>query len=139
MAEQNAIPDPNSNEKYYTFFYCEMHDDGAIIRGNYKYLDDKIKICPGGKCYSVDYYCKGVIKYDGNEELNYEVIKPVSYNYNRYDGGYEFEYYSSNILDEEGNMIDENDEENKMLKKLIQSMNNTYLNNSSNKKNQYDY
>ena len=77
----------NDNKHYYTFFYCNLHDDGAIIRGNHQYADDKIKICTGGKCDSVDYNCKGVIKYDGNEELNYEVIKPVSYNYDMYGGG----------------------------------------------------
>ena len=141
MADQNANPDsnPNPNDKYYTFFYCDMHDDGAIIRGNYKYLDDNIKICPGGKCCTVDYSDKGVIKYDGNEELNYEAVKPISYNYNRYGGGYKFKYYSSNILDENGNMIDENAQEFKMLKKLIENMNNIYMNNSNNKKKEYKY
>ena len=68
----------NDNKHYYTFFYCNLHDDGAIIRGNHQYADDKIKICTGGKCDSVDYNCKGVIKYDGND-INWENFKLTRY------------------------------------------------------------
>jgi hypothetical protein len=114
----------NLQQQYYTFFYCTMHDDGAIVRGNHQYAEDVIKICGGCKCDTVDYSNKGIILYDGNDEFNYIAIKPVQYNYNRYGGGYEFQYYSTNIMDEEGKNI-EGDERTK-LENLISAMSNNH-------------
>jgi hypothetical protein len=97
---------------YYTFVYCFSHDDGYIVKSDYS-------LCiPDIKCHGVKHCdCKimGTISFDGYTIKN---ISKVTTDYDIYGGGYKFEYYIHNLLDENGNILDI-EKESPLLKKWI--------------------
>jgi hypothetical protein len=83
-----------------TFWYCYKHDDGYLVKHqDTNTVPDWCKMCNSAKCYSDDWANKGVIDYDGERVLE---LTDVFLDYDRYSGGYEFEYYFTNYYTETG-------------------------------------
>ena len=93
-------------ESHYTLFYCYMHDCGCVIKGEYEYTPIGYNMAHAENCArecdTSDWFNMGVITYDGNKVI---IKKEVRINYDRYDGGYEFNMYKDEFTDAEGNRI----------------------------------
>ena len=85
--------------QYYTFMYCMIHDDGYIIKGNHEYAPDDYIIQHSTQCTSSNWYNMGVIKYNGK---NFDIIKKVRLDYDRYGGGFKFNGYCNTLTNENG-------------------------------------
>jgi hypothetical protein len=86
------------SNKIYTFIYCVIHDDGYVTRGNYNTIPKKFykKTNQCGSC-ACDLVSMGIIKDNGDD---FEIIKPVQFNYDMYGGGFKFEYFFHSISDD---------------------------------------
>ena len=97
----------------YTFFYCMMHDQGFIITGNQPYVPDGYSMQHCNRCESCDWCKMGVIQYDG---YAFDIIEPLTFDYDKYGGGFKFCLYQNTLTDEKGNTI-----ENEVLDKWIEA------------------
>jgi hypothetical protein len=82
---------------FHTFIYCTVHDDGYILESELESTDiPKDYKCAGVDC---DSYCEfifcGQLYFNGKE---IKEIVPVQKNYDKYGGGFKFEYYKTNKL-----------------------------------------
>lgn len=101
-------------EGIYVFWYCNCHDDGALIyhslenynmegnfMGNILYFPPEwLNICyDSNKDKDKELYCnytsKGIIEY---KDAKVSILAPIQYSYEREGGGFKFEYYLENIL-----------------------------------------
>uniref|UniRef100_A0A6C0IHZ2 Uncharacterized protein n=1 Tax=viral metagenome TaxID=1070528 RepID=A0A6C0IHZ2_9ZZZZ len=89
-------------EVKYTFVYCQMHDDGCLIKGQHEYVPEGYKMAHSDKCANCDWYVEGVISYDG---INIKILEDIRIDFSRYGGEYYFHMYASAITDELGNTI----------------------------------
>lgn len=105
--------------KYYSFFYCMMHDDGFIINGNHPYVSEGYIMKHSDACELCDWCNMGVIMIDDD---NIEIIETVRLNYDRYGGGFTFYHYSDTLSNEKGESIVM--DENSVLNKWIIDMKN---------------
>ena len=94
---------------YYVFMYCLYHDDGYLLKvdeKNYQanklnydnYLRSKNACCVHNSdacCYKMN----GVLVDDGLPKLSFHSY--IERNYDKYCGGYKFEYFKKNLIDEE--------------------------------------
>jgi hypothetical protein len=82
----------------YTFWYCNYHDDGFLIKDSSANTQKLPKWCEreqlctkrnstSKNCEDVDWSQKGVIHYDGHNVVE---IEQVHTNYQRYEGGFGF-------------------------------------------------
>jgi hypothetical protein len=86
------------NNNIYMFWYCLQHDDGFLIKHNIKEVPLWCKMC-NSKCDEGEWTIMGIIDYDGTRVIE---ISEINMDYDKYCGGYEFEYYSNEYIDEEG-------------------------------------
>ena len=98
----------------YTFIYCIYHDEGCIITGNHTYVPVNYTMQHSNRCESCDWKNMGVIKYNGS---SFDIIKSVTTNYDKYNGGFTFIGYINTLTDKNGNMI-----ENDLLDKWIKDV-----------------
>ena len=97
----------------YAFWYCDRHDDGAIVlypdtdlQNNIQNNKNKIYKCPNwlNICYECDilkknnciYSIKGIIEYTNNNIIE---TYPVQISYERENGGFELKHYLHNIYE----------------------------------------
>jgi hypothetical protein len=82
------------------FWYCYKHDDGFLIKDNdTSRVPDWCKMCNSQKCDPDDWAVKGIIDYDGWRVTE---LTDIFLDYDRYCGGYEFEYFYHNYYTETG-------------------------------------
>ena len=100
----------------HTFWYCERHDDGFLIKDNdTTKVPDWCKMCECTNCDRSWWVNKGVIDYDGNRVIELGIIYDDNY-YDKMCGGFKFKFYSNKIYISENNIesntigIDENSE-----------------------------
>jgi len=91
-----------SNIKYYSFFYCMLHDDGWIIEGIHKSIPCNYTIIHANNCEPCDWCNMGIISYNGD---SVDVLKTVRINYDIYNGNFLFCQYINCITDAYGNCI----------------------------------
>lgn len=97
----------------YTFFYCMMHDQGFIITGNQPYVPVDYFMEHSDKCEFCDWCKMGVIEYDGS---TFDIIESLTFDYDRYGGGFTFSLYQNTLTDENGYTI-----ENEVLDEWIRA------------------
>lgn len=90
-----------------------MHDDGCIIKGEHDYVPEGYKKQYATHCKSCD-WCNVV----GVITNNFDIIKAVRLNYERFGGGFTFGHYVNTLTDEMGNPL-----ENERLNTWIKVMN----------------
>ena len=104
-----------TDDDYYTFIYCTMHDDGCIIKGNHPYVPEGYSMQHSEECKSCDWVNMGII------DANFDVVENVRVNYDRYDGGFMFIGYRDTLTDENGNRMLQNDLLNKWIEEFIKN------------------
>jgi len=76
-----------------------MHDDGFIITGQHSYVPEGYKMQHATNCESCVWSVMGLI------DANFEIVKPLRINYERYTGGFTFGHYVDTLTDEMGNPL----------------------------------
>ena len=91
----------------YTFWYCEYHDNGFLIKDNdTSKVPEWFKMCNDSiNCDQIWWCNKGVIDYDGKHviELKNNPIANDRNYYNRVGGDFKFKFYSSQIFEKQYN------------------------------------
>jgi len=84
---------------YYIFLYCTTHDDGKIITSDKPKVHGNCLNCNCNcKCNcNCDYIYNGIVHSNGDSIL--EIVK-VYKDYDKYGGGFKFEYYKNYCEDE---------------------------------------
>ena len=85
-----------------TFFYCMLHDDGFMIEGQHSYVPEGYVMPHSDKCEACDWCQMGVISYT----TEFEILEPVTFDYDRYGGGYTFRMYEQTLTDVKGCPVD---------------------------------
>lgn len=114
ITNEFAIKSFNNFPKiYYVFMYCLYHDDGYLLKVDEKnfqanklnydnYLRDKNACCVHNSdtcCYKMN----GILLNDGLPTLS--IYSCVERDYDKYCGGYKFEYFKKNFMDKELNKL----------------------------------
>ena len=96
-------------EGEYTFWYCNRHDEGAIVFSTFEnrpyLMPEWLNICydcTSNRDKYCDYQYKGILEYK-NKKL--KIIEPVQTSFEREAGGWKFEYYVNNVFDTTGKKI----------------------------------
>jgi hypothetical protein len=85
---------------YYIFLYCTIHDDGFVIKSENTEIPEDSNYNITCKCEGsefCDFIYNGMVSYDGTM---IKEIDPILRNYEKFGGGFKFEYYK-NYFDEE--------------------------------------
>jgi len=111
----------DSKKTVYTVFYCERHDDGGVLEGDY----DSCPILPKSdhscfkKCGDHDIIPHGKLRV--NMETNvvrvmYGYFLDVDYDM-KYDGDWKSEYWGRSVYDKDGKYV-----ENEILRNWFESL-----------------
>ena len=100
--ELNKRTGVNKNT-YYTFMYCDCHDEGFIIKGYHDYAPVNYKAQHAHNCEYIDWSNQGIVECNGEGEI--EVVEQVRFDYDRFGGGFTFELYNNTLTDETGNEL----------------------------------
>ena len=89
-------------DKKYTFWYCDMHDDGFLIKNNNTdKVPDECQMCNSphskNKCDSSNWHKNGVIVYDGQNVIELEKVNIIYENSFEFLHGYYDEYTKTYI------------------------------------------
>ncbi len=97
----------------FTFFYCMLHDDGFIIEGHHSYVPEGYVMPHSDKCEVCDWCQMGVISHHSAFGLDafgstneFEILEPITFDYDRYAGGYTFRMYEQTLTDVKGCPVD---------------------------------
>ena len=85
-----------------TFFYCMLHDDGFMIEGQHSYVPEGYVMPHSDKCEACDWRQMGVVCHT----TEFEILEPVTFDYDRYGGGYTFRMYEQTLTDVKGCPVD---------------------------------
>lgn len=73
----------------YSFWYCNIHDDG-IIKLNFVYAHAHVDQLSCGLGCQCNYVNKGILEYDGQQ---IKIIKEIQKTFDKESGNFKFEYY----------------------------------------------
>jgi hypothetical protein len=102
----------------FTFFYCMLHDDGFIIEGQHSYVPADYVMAHSDKCDVCDWCQMGVISYTSldpttsfgstsfGSTTEFEILERITFDYDRYGGGYSFRMYEQTLTDVKGCPVD---------------------------------
>ena len=107
----------------FTFFYCMLHDDGFIIEGQHSYVPEGYVMPHSDNCEACDWCQMGVICHTtvfypdafgstsfGSTSFGstnaFEILEPITFDYDRYAGGYTFRMYEQTLTDVKGCPVD---------------------------------
>jgi hypothetical protein len=97
----------------FTFFYCMLHDDGFMIEGHHSYVPEGYVMAHSDKCDVCDWCQMGVISHTSYDPTTtfgstnaFEILEPVTFDYDRYGGGYTFRMYEQTLTDVKGCPVD---------------------------------
>ena len=92
----------------HTFWYCERHNDGFLIKDNdTTKVPEWCKMCHSKNCDQSWWVNKGVIDYDGKRVIELGDIYNDNY-YDKMGGGFKFKFYSNEIIIISENNIEQN-------------------------------
>jgi hypothetical protein len=83
---------------YYIILYCTIHDDGFVVKSETIDMSEDFNInckCEGSNL--CDFIYNGTLHIDGTNIIE---IVPILRNYDRYGGGFKFEFYKDCCDDE---------------------------------------
>ena len=111
----------------YVFWYCNFHDDGAIVYySDEDVQDEELYLVPKwlNLCYDnnmlketyCDYDIKGMVEFCDNKVY---IIEPFQFSYAKEGGGFNFEYYFNNVYDAKTKSIIEMDLDNNETSVMI--------------------
>jgi hypothetical protein len=97
-----------TEDTYYTFFYCYIHDDGWIIRGRHACVPEGYQHEHAHNCDWGDWHNQGIIV-TNRESGIMDIVEEVRLDYDRFGGGFVFALYQDTLTDETGKKLNMDD------------------------------